>query len=992
MRLIVLILTLAVFQKSVAQIATTDKRFLKTDYVLSQWSMEDGLPQSSVNDMIQAKDGFIWLATFGGLVRFDGINFTTFNQFNTKGMRSDRILNIFESNSGALWIGTEDGFIKFQNGVCEEFIIQMDNQIYSPQLFEEDSEGRIWISVNGKPYRLVNNVFIEVPVIIDSVKRKLAFQNKDGIWLVHRNQILKTLNDEIILIEEMPTENEFMFVDSKEYPKHSGNLFIASSGNGIIQYNHGKVKFYSTNEGLASRYTWKLNLDYANRLWVMSYNGVSYFNDREFVPVNFFDSSDDIQIRSILNDSEGNYWIGSTTQGLFRLKPTAITTIDKSQGLHDEKMLSLTRMHNGDYLFATNCGGVFEWNGMNAHYSSINAYLPNLCIWSVFEDSKKRFWFGSKGLYQTQSLQEEGRLFNENDGFNGIDVFAISEDSKGNIWIGCLNGTYVYDGKAFKRFTSAEGLPYNDTRVFLEDRNKNVWIGTSSGLAIFKNNQIQPISLLNQKSDSNVMKEPYIRAIYEDSSGVIWVGTYGNGIFRIKEGKSNQLTQENGLFDNIVSHIVPDAFGNFWIGSNHGIFSVNRDSMNRFFDLKKKSINSIYFGKSDGMKSVETNGGFFPNALTDEKGHIYFPTVSGVTVVKPEKVKTTIEPNILITSIKNGDEFLAVTDTIQLDYRKTDLEIHYTAIQFGSPEKIKFRYQLIGLNENWFNVGKRRDVLFTKLSPGDYLFNVTASGENGNWNSNSASLFIRINPPFWQQIWFEGFIVLLFLSSVSALFYIRIEKLNAEKLKQKWFSDQLIESQENERRRIASELHDGLGQQILVIKNRAELAKRSIGNQEDISHQLEEIVDSAIRSIKDVREISHALRPIHLEQFGLTNALINLCEQLNESSPIEWSYYIGELDSLVEKSKEIHFYRVIQEALSNVEKHSKASEAFLRITVSEKQIQVHLWDDGVGFDVNKKSTGLGFIGMQERIDTLGGSINLVSEKEKGTTLNIGIPI
>jgi signal transduction histidine kinase len=235
--------------------------------------------------------------------------------------------------------------------------------------------------------------------------------------------------------------------------------------------------------------------------------------------------------------------------------------------------------------------------------------------------------------------------------------------------------------------------------------------------------------------------------------------------------------------------------------------------------------------------------------------------------------------------------------------------------------------------------------------------------------------------------------ILLLLSSISAIFYLRIKKLNTDKLRQKWFTDQLIESQESERFRIASELHDGLGQQILVIKNRVEMAKKSIENKEELNYQLEEILNSAVSSIKDVRSISHGLRPVHLENFGITEAINNLCEQQNESSTIEWSYHIDELAGLIPEQQEIHFYRVIQEAISNIHKHSEATEASVIIKVEHNLIKVTLWDDGKGFKASEqKKSSLGFIGMQERIDSLGGSLHIQSGDGKGTSIKIEIPI
>ncbi|MDR9417663.1 sensor histidine kinase [Gracilimonas sp.] len=217
--------------------------------------------------------------------------------------------------------------------------------------------------------------------------------------------------------------------------------------------------------------------------------------------------------------------------------------------------------------------------------------------------------------------------------------------------------------------------------------------------------------------------------------------------------------------------------------------------------------------------------------------------------------------------------------------------------------------------------------------------------------------------------------------------------MKKENERKKRFTEKLIESQEQERRRIASELHDGLGQQILVIKNRAELAQQQADDPEETRKQLDEIMQSSVVSIRDVRNISHNLRPVHLEKFGLTEAIENLCDQLQRTSKIEWSYHIDDIDETFPENKEINFYRVIQEATNNIQKHSKAKEASVMIRKSETDVKATIWDDGKGFDMTneKYDQGLGFSGMKERIGTLGGTITMASSHGQGTTIKIIIP-
>lgn len=966
------------------------------NYRLTQYGMEEGLPQSTVNDIIQTRDGYVWLATFGGLVRFDGFSFTTFDRSNTKGMRSDRILHLFEDSKGAIWLATEGGFLKFENGECTFYLIEENSFVYSPSVVKEDSNGTIWLLAVGKVYKVKGDSVVMMDIVKDSDLAQEAIQSSDGVWLAHENEILRTYGDKVVQVADLSSELNHAIEDFVELPENSGEYFIGTSGDGVFHYKDGNLKLYTDSDGLRSRFTWNFYVDSKENLWVTSYSGISFWNGSGFTPLVLTEVSDRIQLSRVFEDNEGNYWIGSQGDGLFKLRPAQISTIGLKEGLKNDIMLSLTTLKDGTYVFATNCGGIYNYDPASHTVTqpAISALLPNQCIWSVFQDSKDRIWFGSRILYRSNSLSEPGVTIDKSHGFDGVEIFTISEDSKGNIWIGALNGLYKYDGESYYRYSTENGLSYNDTRAVYEDRNGVIWVGTSSGLNKIVNGTAERISLEVNGAGDDALNEPYVRAIHQDEEGLMWVGTYGNGLFRIKDDKVTPIKKVHGLYDNIISHIQEDRQGNFWMGSNRGIFRVQKSELNEFADKKIPEISSFVYGVKDGMQSAETNGGFEPNVIYSEDGKLYFPTVSGVAIVSTENLEEYREPpTVYIESVKNGELDLTNRDVINLDYNNAILQIQYTALSFRDPDKVIFRYQLEGLNENWFDVGNNRSALFTKIPPGKYTFNVTANSNNGPWNSQVASIGIFVAPPFWQTPWFYAFLFILFVSIGPSFYFLRVNQLRRENERQKRFTERLIDSQEQERRRIASELHDGLGQQILVIKNRAELAQQQAGDPEETLKQLKEIMESAVLSIGDVRNISHDLRPVHLEKFGLSDAVENLCDQLKRTSKIEWSYHIDDFDGIISKNKEIHFYRVIQEATNNILKHSLAKEASVMVMKSDSEIKATIWDDGKGFDKSEENVdkGLGFSGMHERIETLGGTINIESKPGEGTGIKIIIP-
>lgn len=970
------------------------------NFVVTQWGMKEGLPQSTVNDIIQSKDGYIWLATFGGVVRFDGNSFTTLSRANTPAMHSDRVISLYEDREGALWINTDFSLIRMMGNEIKSYLISQGALIQSLSQIREDTDNKLWGISSNKVYYYENNVFNEASIYSDPDLVELALNNSGGVWLATRDQILKTIGDSVVVIEQLGDGLiNSGFTEIIEYPERSGSFYIGTNNEGIIRYQNGTVTRFDGTNGLPSNNFLKFNKDLKGNLFAILVGSAAVWNGEYFeslksqLPIK--DSG--IVIKSILEDNEGNYWVGTNANGLYKLRPAFISMIDQEDGLQNERMLAIAQLKDGSALLSTNCGGIYRWKDDKISLPELDFIAGDGCFWSMLEDSKNRYWFGTRGIYVTNSLSEQGRMLNDTNGFTDAEIFAIKEDSKGNIWIAASDRLIVYDEneESIRNFTTNDGLYFNHARALFEDDDGTMWVGTGFGLNTIKNNKVQKVKLLPTNVTEAGFSEPYVRAIYKDRHGTMWIGTYGNGIFRIKNNQVSNITTEHGLFDNIISHLIEDEFGNFWMGSNKGISQVSIEELNGAADGNINSVKAYSFGVADGMNSAETNGGFQPNTFADSLGRIYFPTVAGVAVVSTRDVqKNEIVPPVYIEHISTNEIEFPISSHITTSYDTPYIDIKYTAINFTDPKKVEFKYRIKGLDENWIEAGGNRSTLISRLPPGEYTFQVIASNSDGVWNNEGASLAISVIPPFWQTNWFYFIITVLFFASGSTVYYLRIKTLERKNEQQKRFTEQLIESQESERRRIASELHDGLGQQILVIKNRAELAKIHANRVTSLHEQLDEILNSAVSSIQSVRTITHGLRPVHLERFGLTQSLENLCDQLQQSTSIDWSYHIDDLDGLIPKNAEINFYRVIQEGTNNIIKHASAGEASVVVNVEGPKIKAVVWDDGKGFDLHQAeiSKGLGFLGMKERIEILNGTLRIHSEVGKGTTITIEIPI
>lgn len=964
------------------------------DYVVTHFGMEDGLPQNSINAIEQSNDGYIWIATFSGLVRFDGKNFKTFNLINTPCLISDEFYDLFISSDNSIWLlpSTMNTIVtRFKDGKCKSFKIA--DGIQGPLNFIESNDGSMWINTFDKSFKFNGDDLESVLPTAEGEIIKSALNSSDGSWYSLNKNLYRIFNGSPVLVyNNIPNESSaHSYV--RNHPTKDRTILVGTQ-NKIIEYEHEGNLTQKEIYLLPYNHFLDLEVDDFNNQYAITAEGIAVKEENNFVPFEPFGKQSNIRIKSILHDNEGNYWIGTDGDGLFRFRKKFISMIDKKVGLDNEKMLSITRIDNGKMLFSTNCTGIYEWENGQATLSKVHDYLPIGCYWSVFQDSRGRMWFGSGEPFMANGYGKPVTKFGLEQGFDGYAVFVITEHSNGYIWVASSQGIYIYDGtKLIRKVTEADGLYYSDSRVMFEDDDGTMWVGTNGGLHTIKDYKVSRIPLVDE-SGSEFMDQPNIRTIHKDIDGIYWIGTYGDGLFRIKNEEVFRFTTEQGLFDNTSSHIIEDDEGNFWMGSNRGIHRVSRENLNKVADGEQDEIVSYSYGSVDGMNSPETNGGFQPSYIVEENGDFLLPTVAGVAKVSIKEVEVNkVPPPIYIESVRTSEGELKENKNIQLSHNEAFLEIQYSAINFTNPDKVKFRYRLEGLNDNWIEVGNRREALYSKIPPGEYKFRVIASNNDGFWNDEGASLDVIVTPPFWNTAWFYSIICLLVIGGVGLFYYRRVENLKEENEKQKKFSEQLIESQEQERRRIASELHDGLGQQILVIKNRLELAKKKSGNKTELEGELDEIMQSAVISISEVRSISHGLRPVHLEKFGLTEAIENLCAELQDTISIEWSYHIDDVDGAIHENKEIHFYRVIQEGVKNIIKHSSAEEASVLIKRTENTISVTIWDDGKGFDLkaNGISEGLGFLGMRERIQSLGGNIDIQSVTRKGTTIKIEIP-
>jgi signal transduction histidine kinase len=733
--------------------------------------------------------------------------------------------------------------------------------------------------------------------------------------------------------------------------------------------------------------------DRKGNIW-WAWNGwLGKFKDGSFthyaVPHGFLVASD----TSFYEDREGNLWVGAGN-GLYRVREAAITVYTRQNGLSSDNVYSIYEDRAGQLWLGTWGGGVTKFNeGCTAYYRAKEASDRNY-VTTLYEDQNGFMWIGTTrklfrlnpvGLSGCNPRYLDGRsAYTDPDGFFDEGVWAIHQDRAARFWFGTSKGLIKYEGGSYTRYMAADGLAGNDVKAILEDHIGHLWFGTWGGLSRYADGRF------TSYTEQDGLASDHIRSLYEDAEGILWIGTYDGGLTRFKDGRFTRYTVKDGLFNNGVFQILEDGSGYFWMSSNRGIYRVKRQELNDFADGKIGSITSVAYGKADGLLTLECNGGRQPAGWKARDGRLWFPTAHGAAVIDPSRVEFNQQPPpVIVEEFRLDNQAIDFRHGVEIPPNRDSFEIRYTAPSFIKPEYIKFKYKLEELDKVWIDAGDRRTANYNRIPAGRYRFVVIAANSDGVWNNEGASLSIVIIPPVWQRWWFVmidvGVMIAMPLLIYRRHSKRRLQRVEKEKAAQEAFSRQLIESQEAERKRIAGELHDGLGQSLLMIRNWAQVRLSKTQADEGVKKTLTDISETALQSVEEARRIAHHLRPHLIDDLGLTQAVNAMLNNVADSAGIRLACEVEPIDNLFSEEDEINVYRIVQECLNNIIKHSGATEARVKITRSLQAVVIEIEDNGRGFDLQADgAAGLGLKDIAERTRILGGAHQIDSVPGKGT--------
>jgi len=770
-------LALAAVLSSQCAFANLDPRLAITQYTQDVWTADAGLPQNTILAVTQTADGYLWLATEEGLVRFDGVRFTVFNKENNSSLQANDIRALLVDHSDNLWIGTNGGGLtRYKDGAFTTFTTRDGLANDAILSLHEDPHGAIWIGTDGGGLSRYANGRFQTFSTKDGLPDDAVFAmctGPDGsLWIGTHAGLGRLQNGRL---HSYSTKDGLGKDDIRAvYADRRGDVWVGTNGGGLGHLSEGRFVTFTTRDGLAGNVIWSIGEDASGSLWIATGDGgLSRFRNGQYASYSTKLGLPSDQVWMTFEDKEGNLWL-ATSGGLVRLKGGAFTTYTTREGLSSDVILPVFEDRDGAIWAGTGSAGLNRLkDGTVTVYTTRNG-LPSDNVYSINQDGSGTLWAGTRqGLAQLRN-----GVFKAVTGLPNEVVQCTFIDHSGDIWVGTRGGLSRYSNGKFVTFSSKDGLSNDNVHSIYEDAAHVLWIGTGGGgLDKFENGHFTAYTRSAGLSNNVVW------AIAGDASGALWLGT-NNGLNRFKDGKFTIFTTRNGLFDDAIFLILDDRRGNMWMTSNRGVFRVAFSDLNWFADGKSKLIKSLAYGVADGMKSKECNGGFQPMGWRGRDGKLYFPTQKGLSALDPYRLDVhPTEPHVVIEQVIVDHKSFDPRKTIQLPPGKGEMEFQFTALSLTAPEKIRFKYMLDGFDKDWVDAGARRVAYYTNIPAGEYKFRVIASNHDDVWSDKGASSAVTLQPHFYQTYTFAVICSVIGAGFFVIAFRLRMRQLRANETK-----------------------------------------------------------------------------------------------------------------------------------------------------------------------------------------------------------------
>ena len=953
------------------------------------WTVEDGLPGNAVSALLPARDGYLWVGSLNGLARFDGVRFVRFHLWD--GLSSYQIQQLLQDRAGYIWLGTPDaGLMLHENGRFRTFARTNGLGGDRVRALAEDAEGGVWVAHNEGLTRWQSGRFVDMGLPREKSKPPGCFSvfcESNSVWALRDDWIMHVFRDGKWQPGPKLNKNGFRF--DRVFGTQDGQLWSHTYPHGLARLEGEKWRWFGPETGLPKSYVTTLLDQGEDGLLCGTFDmGLFSFRADHATPAGLNEGSEMDGVLSIRPDNFGNLWVGTRSRGLLRLRNSQVQVVS---GSDRARVARMTFDNRGRFWFGSAEELWFEQDGKLVQMPH-PADMPTMRIAVLYPSPAGGIFIcmAGKGLWEFDPDRHQSPvqvMDGKKDDLMGV---LLAEDGAGGFWYGNESGMV---GRLTGQTTNIVGqlAREKDHRVvsFLADSAGGVWARIEGTAMVRLNAQGKEIERVGLADGLPVNS---IRCWLGDGRGGLWMGS-PMGLYWWHKSRLLLFDARQGLPDDAVVNLVSDASGDLWCAAPTRLFRLRKKQLDDLAAQSSSALHPLIIGRSSGLSPLPFAPGIAARAVCAPDGRLLFPRIKDIVSINPLDFKRTEPPpKVLIEEVaadgRKLDAAISTGKPLRIPARAGEIAVRYTALESASPETVHFRYRFEGLDKNWSEAGNQRIATFRHLPAGKYRFQVSASTAGGDWSEPGATVDWEVEPFFWQTVWFRLAAALASIGLIASFVWKRFRAVEQRRVAQELFSRRLLESQETERRRIAAELHDGLGQNLVIVKNLAAMDQSPAPNGEPPPRNAE-IAAAAERALDEVHAISYALRPPELDRLGLAKAVAGMVRRAAEASGIQFATQL-EHDGELPAGADIQLFRIAQEAVNNLVKHSRAKTARVELWRDEGGVHLVVADDGRGLDGAERN-GLGLSGMEERVRLLGGQLNLTSIPEKGTTVSILVP-
>ncbi len=951
-----------------------------TQYTRTVWTQEHGLPQDTIRAITQTKDGYLWLGTDEGLAQFDGYDFVVFNKENGA-LPSNSVTALWAARDGGLWIGTPGGLTFYKDrkfttytkkdGLADTFVNSVT----------EDSSGALWIAAGIYLSRFHNGKFTNYStregLPIESMRA--VYMGRDGaLYIAGYAGVARREGNKFVPVIG-PAEMGRDIVSTLTEDRH-GNLWVAGNFGLVMRSRAGKIRRFETRDGLPDNFVRSIWEDRDGNLWAGTNGGLARLENGRFVSNPLANSEERDWVRCIYEDAQGNLWVGMNS-GLNRLRDDMFAIYGEAEGLPSDEPTTVYQDHRGQIWIGFHDRGLVQLGVGEPRVYTVRDGLPSNEIFSIREDHLGDLLIATR---EGPSRMHAGRFYNEtlDDPMHRRLVFDFLEDRAGRLWVALPSGLSELERRG-ARTVIAGGPLLNDSMVVLcETRDGSLWAGSyGQGLWRLKNGQTQRFTT------SDGLASDQIRSLAEDSDGTLWIGTFGGGLNGMRDGKFFRITTKEGLLSDNVSHVEDDGHGSLWLSTTRGICRLRKQDLNDFAVGKVREVQAVNYGVADGLRSAQCAPGYPTSRGGTETadGRLWFPTSRGLAVLDPkEKPPSVAAPIVHLLDVMVDGRSVALTGPTDFPPGNGRVQFRYTGINLSAPERVRYSYRLEGLDRDWVSAVARRVTNYNSLRHGHYRF-VVRAGIPGGPSTETAFAF-ELQPHFYETAWFRYLCIALAAAGIWGLFRLRVRQIRQR------FALVL-----DERARLAREIHDTLAQGFVGISSQLEAVALTLNGQLDVARQHLELARKMVRhSLTEARRSVMDLRASALEGQDLPSALSEAARQWTAGSSVEVHVDVAGGNRKLPEEMEQNLLRIAQEAVANTIKHAHAKAVQIRLEMENGRLRLLVVDDGQGFEQREAFSEIGghfgLLGMRERAERLGGELELHSQPGHGTQVEVRVPL